>query len=61
MEAIDLEKYIIDCSPELIKLIVSEVRYKSPIAIGRHPILGLFILCTQGQGPMILWCEWEQD
>jgi hypothetical protein len=33
------------------------VRY--PVGYGRHPELGWFVIST-GQGPFVVWAEWEQ-
>ncbi len=54
------EKYIVDNSEEAIDIIKESLKYKTPIAIGRHPEEGLFLISSAGQGPVVLWKENEK-
>ena len=71
-EAMELEKHLI--APDKWKnelrqhgeVVPAEI-YKDlfgpsggPIGLGRHPEKGLFVLAS-GQGPCIVWTEWEKN
>lgn len=32
-----------------------------PTAIGKHPTLGWYVIESSGQGPYLIWSEWEEQ
>lgn len=64
-EAFMFEKFIVlkpkagDFPPEAVEAVEQGIREGVPIAYADHPKLGKAVICSAGQGPMVVWREKE--
>lgn len=62
-EAFLFERFIVqkpkagDFPPEAVEAVEQGTREGVPTAFANHPELGKAVICSAGQGPMIVWRE----
>ncbi len=67
MSPFEFEKFLIenpdlDSMPkEAVDIYLDSSSEGVPTGISRHPKYGLAVICSAGQGPMILWSEYKEE